>query len=253
MVSAGRLMGTRATGRRTNVLVLTPEVGLVRLTRSILKPGYEVAGANMATGADCPDIVFVDTQTVDLDVLSRAKQAYPKAQVIALCREYREADCVAVLEMDVDYLQRPFRARDLAARVRVAELQRFNTTVRRRYYRKGALIFDLFDRKLAIEGRPIALAPSELTVLTLLASRAGAIATYDQLLAESGLVCSESKRHALHRCVYGLRRKIERDPLHPEILLTEPGVGYRLAASVEERRLGKTDQSPGDDRQVRLG
>jgi two-component system, OmpR family, KDP operon response regulator KdpE len=245
-------MGTRAPGHQTKILVLTPEVGLVRLARSILKPGYEVAGANRATGAHRPDIVIVDAETVDFDMLSRAKQAYPKTQVIALCREYREADCIAVLEMDVDYLQRPFRAQDLAARVRVAELRRFNATVRRRYYRKGGLVFDLFDRKLAIEGRQIALAPSELTVLTLLASRAGAIATSDQLLAELGLVCSESKRHALHRCIYGLRRKIERDPVCPEILLTEPGVGYQLAPSVEECRLGETAQSPGNETRVRL-
>jgi two-component system, OmpR family, KDP operon response regulator KdpE len=86
----------------------------------------------------------------------------------------------------------------------------------------------------------------------LLASRAGTIATYDQVLAESGLVCSESKRHALHRCIYGLRRKIERDPLHPEILLTEAGVGYLLAPPVEECPLGETDQSPGDETQVGL-
>jgi two-component system, OmpR family, KDP operon response regulator KdpE len=245
-------MGTRAPRRQTNILVLTSEVGLVRLARSILKPGYEVAGANTATGSDWPDIVIVDAETVDLDELSRAKQAYPKAQVIALCRKYREADCIAVLEMDVDYLQRPFRGRDLAARVRVAELRKFSAKVRRRYYCKGALVFDLFDRKLAIEGRPIALAPSELTVLTVLASRAGTIATYDQLLAESGLACTESKRHALHSCIYGLRRKIERDPACPEILLTEAGVGYQLAPSAEECRLGETDRSPGDETRIGL-
>ena len=250
--SAGRLMDARAKARQTNILVLTLEVGLVRLARSILKPGYEVADANTATGADWPDIVIVDAETVDLAVLSRAKQAYPKAQVIALCREYREADCIAILEMDVDYLQRPFRAQDLAARVRVAELRRFNATVRRRYYRRGPLVFDLFNRKLALAGRPIALAPSELTVLTVLASRAGTIATYDQLLVEFGLVCSESKRRGLHSCVYVLRRKIERDPVYPEILLTEPGVGYLLAPSVDECPLGETDQSPVDETQVRL-
>ena len=241
-----------ARARQTNILVLTSEVEPVRLARSILNPGYEVAGANTATGADWADIVIADAETVDLAGLSRAKQAYPKAQVIALCREYREADCIAVLEMDVDYLQRPFRAQDLAARVRVAELRRFNAKVRRRYYRRGTLDFDLFKRKLAIEGRPIALAPSELTVLTVLASRAGMIATYDQLLAELGLVCSRSMRHALHSCIYSLRRKIERDPLYPEILLTEAGVGYQLAPSVDERALGETDQSPVAETQVRL-
>jgi two-component system, OmpR family, KDP operon response regulator KdpE len=89
-------------------------------------------------------------------------------------------------------------------------------------------------------------------VLTVLASRAGTIATYDQLLIELGLVCSESKRRGLHSCVYVLRRKIERDPVYPEILLTEPGVGYLLAPSVDECPLGETDKSPVDETQVRL-
>ena len=49
-----------------------------------------------------------------------------------------------------------------------------------------------------------------------------------------------------------LRRKIERDSVYPEILLTEAGVGYQLAPSVDERPFGETDQSPGDETKVQL-
>lgn len=224
-------MDARAPGRRTNVLVLTSEIAVARLARSILEPRCKVWEAKTAPGAISLDIVIVDVEAVDPAKLAQVKQIHPKAQLIALCREYREADCIAVLDMDVDYLPRPFRAQELAARVRVAELRQFNATGRRRHYRRRSLIFDLFQGRLAIEGRPIPLAPSELAVLTLLATQAGTVATYDRLLAELGLVNSWNARQALRSCVFGLRRKIEREALRPEILLAEPGVGYRLAAS----------------------
>jgi len=190
--------------------------------------------------------LFTDNPTGD--PVLRVKLAYPSAQIIALCREYREADCIAVLEMGVDYLPRPFRAHDLAARVHVAELRRFNATGRRRFYRKGALVFDLFNRRLAIEGRPIALSRSELAVLTLLASQAGAVATYERLLAELELVGAENGRQALRSCVFRLRRKIEREALRPEILLSEAGVGYRLAASIDGLPYRGPDPPSGEER-----
>jgi DNA-binding response OmpR family regulator len=75
---------------------------------------------------------------------------------------------------------------------------------------------------------------SELAILSLLAGQSGVVAEHKRLLAELGLDSSESSRRALRSCVFRLRRKIERDSLHPEILLAEPGVGYRVAISSED-------------------
>jgi DNA-binding response OmpR family regulator len=151
-------MGTRIFRRGTTVLVLTSDAGLIRLARSILKPACTVIGrASLGANADIrdeqADIVIIDAESVDQDVISTARRACPDAQVIALCSELREADCVAILDADADYLARPFRAHDLAARVRVAELRRFTATGRPRAYRKGQLAFDLFNRSLVIDGR----------------------------------------------------------------------------------------------------
>jgi two-component system KDP operon response regulator KdpE len=232
-------MGTRISRRGTTVLVLTSDAGLIRLARSILEPACTVIGraplgANADICAGQTDIVIIDAESVEYDGISAARRACPDAQVIALAREFRERDCVAILDADADYLARPFRAHDLAARVRVAELKRFNATGRSRTYRKGLLVFELFDRRLAIDGRPVALSPSELAILLLLAGQPGVVAKHKQLLAELGLDGSERSRGALRSHVLRLRRKIERDPLHPEILLAEAGVGYRLAISTEE-------------------
>ena len=62
--------------------------------------------------------------------------------MIAISRDYREADCIAILELDVDYLPRPFSAQDLTARVRVAKLRRFKAAGHKRFYRRGSLVVD---------------------------------------------------------------------------------------------------------------
>src|ERR1700722_18924574 len=110
--------------RRTRVLVITREIELVRLVRSALE--MEGCSVGATAKADGPfDIVLVDLPELDLDQLRQAKRAHSDAYVIAICSSYREADCIAVLDLDADYLSRPFRERDLATRVRVAELRRF--------------------------------------------------------------------------------------------------------------------------------
>ena len=178
-------MGTRFSRRRTTVLVLTGDAGLVRLTRSILEPGCAVIGraapgGNADMRAEQADIVIVDAQSMDLDVILAATRSWPDAQLIVLSHEYREADCVVILDADADYLPHPFRPKDLAARVRVAELRRFNAAGRRRAYRKGLLVFDLFESTLTINGRPVALGLAEVAILSLLAGQPGVVADYDR-------------------------------------------------------------------------
>ena len=94
------------------------------------------------------------------------RRACPEAQVIAMCREFREADCVAILDADGDYLVRPFRAHDLVARVRVAALRRFNATGCPRTYRRGRPLYFIFDLRLTINDQRVDLAPSELALLS---------------------------------------------------------------------------------------
>ena len=227
-------MDAAVSGPRTRILALTGEPELLRLMRSILEPGgckvFDGSFRDSVPGASpSADIVIVDLETPDLDRVSHIRREYPEAEIVAISRAYREADCIALLEMDVDYLPRPFRAQDLAARVRVAELRRFKATGRRRFYRRGPFVIDLFDRSVALDGEPIALAPFPRGLLMLLASSPGHLATFDDILVLFGRADTASGRRALCSTVFRLRRKIERDPQRPDVLLTEPGVGYRLA------------------------
>jgi DNA-binding response OmpR family regulator len=232
-------MGMRISQRDTTVLVLSNDVGLIRLAQLILAPTCTVTGraplrANVNIPLGQTDVVIIDAESIDHDMISAAKRACPDGRVIALVPELREADRVAVLDADADYLPRPFKANELLARVQVAALNRFSASGRPRTYRDGRLVFDLFHRKLVIEGRAIPLDAPELAVLLLLSSLPGGVIEHDRLLTELRLGVKGSSRVALRSCVSRLRRKIERDPLHPEMLLTVGGVGYRLVASTKQ-------------------
>jgi two-component system KDP operon response regulator KdpE len=227
-------MDTSFSGPRTRVFAVTGEAALHRLLRSILEPrGCKVIlgplGDEQLASSAPIDIVIVDVDSSDLEFTSRVRREFPAAEILAIAREYREADCIAALEIGVDYLPRPFRPHDLAARVRVAELRRFKATGRRRFYRRGQFVIDLFDRSVTLDGAPIALAPSALGILMYLTSKPGRRATFGDILATLGRANTASARSALSMLVFRLRRRIERDPKCPDFLLTDPGVGYRLA------------------------
>jgi two-component system KDP operon response regulator KdpE len=236
-----------ASGRCTRVLILTSEAELGRLLRTSLQPACKVTIASpvpkkLEVGAEGFDVLLIDLEPFDLDVVAQVQSAY---KVVAISREYREADCIEVLEKGADYLVRPFRKHDLLARVHVAELRLFNATNRFRYCRHGALVVDLFDRMVFFDGQPVALSPSQMKVLMLLASRSGMPVSYDRILSTLGATDSPSRRRALHSLVFLLRRQIERDPRHPEVLLAEIGFGYRLAASPVERLPRNADPVEG--------
>jgi len=228
-------MGASVARPRTRILAVSDEVQLQRLLRSILEAnGREIFAATHSAAeaptAEPPDVVLLDLDRLDPRVVSQAKRAFAGAEVIALCHAYSEPDCVAVLEMGVDYLARPFRAQDLLARVRAAELRHLTARGYPRYYRHGAFVVDLLDGRVTRDGRRLSLTPSELRLLAVLAREPGRVATFGRILAGLGRADSLRDRQALHAFVVGLRRKIEADSKHPVLLLNEARVGYRLAA-----------------------
>jgi two-component system, OmpR family, KDP operon response regulator KdpE len=223
-------MDAHVPGRRTTVLVLTAEPQLERLARSILAPKRSVRAARRLSARESADVVLIDLDAVTPETVRAARDACPGAALIAFTPKRGETDCIAALELGADYLPRPFSPVDFAARVRVAELKLFAATGRPRFYRNGPIAFDLFSGRLSIDGRAVALARSEIVLLAELAGRPGVVFTYERLLDEARLDVFPHGRPSLRSCVMRLRRKIEREPLRPEILLAEIGVGYRLAA-----------------------
>ena len=219
---------------QTRILAISDEVQLQRLLRSILEPiGYEVSAATHSTAglpsADPPHLVILDLDRLDPIAVSQTKDAFADAEIIALCNAHREMDCVAVLEMGVEYLARPFHGQELIARVRAAHLRRLTAKGYRRYYRHGSFAIDHLDWLVTRDGRRLSLTASELTVLTVLSRAPGHVATFGEILAGLGRSDSWSGRQRLHAFVVGLRGKIEEDAKRPVLILNEPRVGYRLA------------------------
>lgn len=214
-------------------MAISREPELQRLLKSILEPVHcEVVVATeptiVAPRAKCPDIVIVDLDLLDANTLLRTKRAFQEAEVIALCKLYSEADCVAALDMGADYMIRPFSAHDLCARVRVALLHRISARGLRRFIRSESVVIDLLDMSVEWDGRPVRLTPFELRILESLACEAGRAVSYQRILAALGRGDTWRDRQALRVSVSGLRGKIERDPKRPVLLLTESRIGYRL-------------------------
>ena len=167
---------------QTRIVTLTGEVGLLRLLRSILESQRLQSGPGAlalegASSAQPVDIVIADLKVSTAKVLILTsyhdETALSGAQTLAITREYREADCIAILDLDVDYLPLLFRAQDLTGRVRVARLRRFKAAGHKRFYRHGSLVIDLFDRTVVLGDGLIGLAPSALNLLLHLASKPG--------------------------------------------------------------------------------
>jgi len=96
-------------------------------------------------------------------------------------------------------------------------------------FRQGGLEVDLGRRRVTVENKETHLTPIEYRLLTTLVKHAGKVLTRQQLLNEVWGKPYEAQAHYLHVYMGHLRRKIEADPAQPRYLLTEPGVGYRLA------------------------
>jgi two-component system KDP operon response regulator KdpE len=241
-------MDAKASRPRSRVLILTDEVQLFRLARAVLAPrGYAVDVAASAAGVDRGDydVVVLDLPRLDPSVVERRRRAFPAAEILVLSGECREADTVAVIEAGADWLARPFRSDELAAKVRAAQLRRLTALGAPRRYVHGELMIDLVERRVWRCGRAVAVTPSELRLLTVLACVVGRVATMAEIVVGLGRGDSLRARQAVHGVVYGLRRKIERDPAHPEILLNEARVGFRLAAETWDPSVDDATPRPG--------
>ena len=222
----------------STILVVDDEVAIRRVLKVCLgSSGYfvhEAISAQQALKAVLeilPDLIILDLGLPDMDggnVVSRVRDSN-QCPILILSVRGQESEKAAVLDMGADdYLTKPFGTRELLARVR-ALLRRSAGSGVNREVKWGRLSIDPGRRRALLDDQEIRLSRTEYGLLKCLLQRQGNIATHRQLVREVwGGLYNESALHLLHVTVSNLRRKIERDPLRPVSLLTEPGVGYRL-------------------------
>jgi two-component system KDP operon response regulator KdpE len=225
------------------VIVLIEDAPEIRrfLRATLVDHGYRLVEA--ATGEEGlqaaetrqPDLIILDLGLPDIDGLEviRRLRAWSAVPILVLSARGQEADKIAALDRGADdYVSKPFGVGEVLARLRVL-LRHAERTVRdvdEDTYEAGDLHVDLAHRRVAVKGEDVHLTPIEYRLLTTLVKHAGKVLTHRQLLKEVWGRPYSDQPHYLHVYMAQLRRKIERDPARPRHLLTEPGVGYRLAA-----------------------
>ena len=128
-----------------------------------------------------------------------------------------------------DYVTKPFAMGELHARMRVALRHRSRTDGNDGgVVEAGEVRLDLTRRLVTVRGAEVRLTPIEYRLLAALARYAGRVMTHEHLLREVWGPAYTSQHHYLRVYMAQLRHKLERDPARPRLLLTEPGVGYRM-------------------------
>jgi two-component system KDP operon response regulator KdpE len=221
----------------TVALVIDDEPQIRRLLRVTLEAnGYRVFDA--ATGNEGivqaaqrrPDVVLLDLGLPDLDgvtVLKRLRE-WSHVPVVVLSVRDREEDKIAALDNGADdYVTKPFNSGELLARLRAA-LRHVQPQGADALFRSGNIEVDLAARLVRKRGLEVKLTPIEYSLLRLLVSYAGKVLTHRQLLTEVWGANAVEQTHYLRVHVAHLREKLEDDSAKPDLILTEPGVGYRL-------------------------
>ncbi len=234
----------------TRVLVVEDDPGIAEVVLDYLREsGFSARHArDAATAAAIATSEAFDLVVLDLGLpggrdgldLARDLRRTSDVPIVILTARDSETDRVVGLELGADdYVTKPFSPRELVARVRAvlrrAEAGRATTLGGARaatsdhVLRLGGLDVDPSRRRVTRDGTDIELTATEFDLLATLASAPGRVFTRGQLLEAVRGVAFESYERAIDSHIKNLRRKVERDPGDPELILTVRGVGYRGA------------------------
>lgn len=222
---------------RGRVLVVDDEAPIRRaLDIALSAHGFEVETA--IDGQDAlvristwlPDAVVLDLMMPQKDGLEvlRETRTWSQVPIIVLSARGQERDKVVALDQGADdYLTKPFGIDELLARLR-AVMRRTLVADDAAIVMNGDLRIDIARHRVRRMDQEIHLTPTEFDLLLVLARNAGKVLTHRQLLERVWGGYAAENAQQLRVYINYLRRKLESDPAHPTLILTEPGIGYRL-------------------------
>jgi two-component system KDP operon response regulator KdpE len=220
------------------VLLIEDEPQMRRFLRATLTShGFRLVeaeraqeGISLAT-TNNPEIILLDLGLPDGDGLDLTRQirTWSKTPIIVISARGREDDKVEALDAGADdYLTKPFGVNELLARIRVALRHAQGTGPGEPTVEVGSVKVDFTKREVTVAGKEVHLTPIEFRLLAFLIKHRGKVLTHRQILKEVWGPPYASQTHYLRVYMAQLRRKIEPDPAQPKLVITEPGVGYRL-------------------------
>jgi two-component system KDP operon response regulator KdpE len=222
------------------ILVVEDDAGLRQVLRALLEAeGYRVVEAETAARAlvearsHKPDAVLADLGLPDRDgqVVIRRIREFSPVPIIVLSARTMESDKILALDGGADdYVTKPFSSTELLARVRAALRRSARSSEQPETLRVGRLTVNLGTREATGTGGSVHFTPVEYRLLACLARGHGLVVTQDQIIREVWGPDRVTDTRGLRSYVKMLREKIEPDPARPRVLVTEPGVGYRLIA-----------------------
>lgn len=226
----------------SKVLVVDDEEAIRRLLRAVLQRDGHVAieagDARTALAEQAHggiDAAIVDLGLPDrdgLELVAAFRERAPTLRIIVLSARTATAEKIAALDLGADdYVIKPFDGDELLARLR--SVLRRSPAVTDTEIHYGPLAVDREHHRARLDGREVSLTPKEFALVATLVEAGGRILTHRQLLERVWGVAHANDVEYLRVAIRAVRRKLEIEPTRPTLILNEPGIGYRLAASVE--------------------
>ena len=224
---------------KIRVLVVDDEAAILKFLKPALGANdYEVAtagGVAEATkriAAEGPDVVVLDLGLPDgdgKDVIRRVRE-WSDVPIVVLSARDREAEKIEALDLGADdFVNKPFGVGELMARIRTALRHRMQRHLETPILKLADIEIDNVRHRVTRGGQEIKLTPKEFELLSCLARNAGRVVTHKQILAAVWGPAHTEHTQYLRVYIGHLRQKIEQDPDDPQVVLTEPGIGYRIA------------------------
>jgi two-component system KDP operon response regulator KdpE len=225
----------------TRVLVVDDEAAILRFLKPALEAnGYEMASAGSVAeatkriAAESPDIVLLDLGLPDgdgKDVIRRTRE-WSDVPIIVLSAREREMEKIEALDLGADdYVNKPFNVGELLARMRTALRHHMQRKAETPLLKVGGLEVDSVRHRATRAGAELKLTPKEFELLSFLAKHSGRVVTHKQILIAVWGPAHADDTQYLRVYVGQLRQKVEEQADDPRIILTEPGIGYRIAES----------------------
>ncbi len=224
-----------------HILVIDDEPQILRALRTILaEKEFSVTTASRGeeglalAAASPPDLIILDLGLPDMDgleVCARLRE-WIKCPIIVLSVRDSEREKVAALDQGADdYLTKPFGIEELLARVRVALRHSTRESgAQTKTVKAGSLKIDLAWHTVTRDGEEVKLTATEFNLLAYLAGNRGRVLTHQSILEHVWGPADIDHTEYLRVYMRQLRKKLEADPEHPQVIVTEPGIGYRFLA-----------------------
>jgi two-component system KDP operon response regulator KdpE len=224
---------------RVRALVVDDEPAILRLLKPVLEANNyrfisagTIAESIKCIATDSPDIVVLDLGLPDGDgkEVIRHVRSWSDVPIIILSARDREAEKIEALDLGADdFVNKPFGVGELLARMRTALRHRMERVAETPVLRTADVEIDNVRHCVMRAGAEVRLTPKEFELLSFLAKHAGKVVTHRQILTAIWGPAHATDTQYLRVYIGQIRQKIEKDPGDPRIIITEPGIGYRIA------------------------